>query len=173
MYSHLETRAKQKEVSGPHKTFQNTRTFFQNSLFFISQTSHTDTWKCLACCRLSGFVCVCVCVGSLWFTTPCVTLHYFASTILSRPCLLSLYRTATKHWTSRRETRSRLHPRNYTLLATTTITASVCFSVFNEICASDLRPPHTSEGGVFVCLSHMTGLFTCRVSQRGICGYLG
>jgi len=41
---------------------------------------------------------------------------------------------------------TRLHPRNYTLLATTTITGSVCFSVFNEICASDLRPPHTSEG---------------------------
>lgn len=123
MYSHLETRTKQKEVSGPHKTFQNTTILSKTDVFFISQSSHSDTWKCLARCRL----CVCVCVGWLWFTTPCVTLHYCASTIRSRPGLLSLYRTVTKHWASRRETRSRLHPRNYTLAATTTITASVFF----------------------------------------------
>ncbi len=123
MYSHLETRTKQKGVSGPQKLSKTLQFFPKQHFFHFTKLTH----RYMKVSRTLPSLWVCVCVGLLWFTTPCVTLHYFASTIRSRPGLLSLYRPVTKHWESRRETWSRLHPRNYTLPATTTITASVFF----------------------------------------------
>lgn len=61
MYSHLETRTKQKEVSGPHKTFQNTRTFSKTA-FFSFHKPHTQIHESVSLVAVSQGLYVCVCV---------------------------------------------------------------------------------------------------------------
>lgn len=80
IYSHLETRTKQKEDSGPQKTFQNTtiisKTAFFFFLFFFHFTKFTHWYMKVSHTPLSLWVCVCVlaCCGLPLLVLHCITL---------------------------------------------------------------------------------------------------